>query len=93
MARGMLLHASAHSKQGIDSTMWPMAVQYATYVSNMLPRANNISPSDLFFVSRVPRHKFAKSTCVGVSSLCSQSDITVRQQDPQVGTTVSLPYL
>ena len=26
MARAMLLHASAHWKHGIDSTMWPMAV-------------------------------------------------------------------
>ena len=38
MARAMLLHASMHWKQGIDSIMWPMAVHYATYASNILPR-------------------------------------------------------
>ena len=57
MARAMLLHASAHWKQGIDSTMWPMAVKYTCYVSNNLPRNNNVSPSDLFFGARIPRHK------------------------------------
>ena len=53
----MLLHASAHWKQDIDSTMWPMAVKYACYVSNNLPRNNNVSPSDLFFGASIPRHK------------------------------------
>ena len=53
----MLLHASTHWKHGIDSTMWPMAVSYATYIYNNLPRANGISPSDVFFGTRVPRHK------------------------------------
>ena len=57
MARGILLHASAHWKHGIDSTMWPMAVQYTTYVYNILPHSNNISPSDLFYGTTVPRHK------------------------------------
>ena len=37
--------------------MWPMAVKYATYIYNALPRANGISPCDLFFGTRVPRHK------------------------------------
>ena len=57
MARAMLLHASAHWKHGIDASMWPMAVQYATYTYNILPRRNGVSPNDLFFGSRVPRHK------------------------------------
>ena len=49
MARAMILHAGAHWKHGIDSTMWPMAAQYSTYVYNNLPRHNNVSPSDLFY--------------------------------------------
>ena len=57
MARAMLLHASAHWKHGIDSSMWPMAVQYATYTYNILPRLNGISPNDIFFGTRVPRYK------------------------------------
>ena len=57
MARAMILHSSAHWKQGIDPSMWPMAVKYASYLYNHLPRSNEISPSDVFFGSRVPRHK------------------------------------
>lgn len=57
MARAMLLHAASHWRHGIDSSMWPMAVQYAAHVYNSLPRANNISPSDIFFGTRVPSHK------------------------------------
>ena len=57
MARAMILHVSAHWKHGIDASMWPMAVKYATYIYNALPRANGISPCDLFFGTRVPRHK------------------------------------
>ena len=57
MARAMLLHASANWKYEIDSTIWPMAVQYSTYVYNILRRSNNISPSDLYFGSTIPRHK------------------------------------
>ncbi len=57
MARAMLLHASAHWKHGIDSTMWPMAVQYATYTYNTLPQLNGTSPNDIFFGTRVPCHK------------------------------------
>ena len=57
MARAILLHASAHWKHGIDSTMWPMAVQYYTYAYYILPRSNNISPSDLYFGSTIPRYK------------------------------------
>ena len=34
-----------------------MAVQYSTYAYNILPRSNNISPSDLYFGSTIPRHK------------------------------------
>ena len=53
----MILHAAAHWKHDIDSSMWPMAVKYTAHVYNSLPRANNISPSDLFYGTRVPGHK------------------------------------
>ena len=57
MARAMILHVGAHWKHGIDSTMWSVAVQYSTYVYNNFPRHNNVSPSDLFYGTRVPMHK------------------------------------
>jgi hypothetical protein len=33
MARALILHASAHWKDGIDLSLWPMAVMYATHRS------------------------------------------------------------
>ena len=52
MVRAMLLHVSAHWKYGIDSSMWYMVVQYATYTYNILPRLNGICPNDIFFGTR-----------------------------------------
>jgi hypothetical protein len=57
MARAMLLHASAHWKNGIDSSLWPMAVKYATHLYNHLPNAQGLCPADLFTGSTVPRHR------------------------------------
>ena len=37
--------------------MWPMAVNYAVYTFNILPRPNGISPNDIFLGSRVPKYK------------------------------------
>ena len=57
MARAMLLHAAAHWKNGVDSSLWPMAVTYAVYVYNNTPNAQNLYPVDLFTGSAVPRHR------------------------------------
>jgi hypothetical protein len=57
IARAMLLHASAHWKNGIDSSLWPMAVAYATYQYNHLPNAQGLCPADLLTGSTVPRHR------------------------------------
>ena len=57
IARCLLLHASTHWKNGIDSSLWPMAVDYATYLHNHIPNQHGIAPVDLFFGSQVPKHK------------------------------------
>jgi hypothetical protein len=57
MTRAMLLHASLRWKTGIDSSLWPMAVNYATYVYNHTPKENGIAPADLFTGTQIPRHK------------------------------------
>ena len=57
MARALMLHASAHWKDGIDASLWPMAVQYAAYLYNHLPNAQGLCPADLFTGSTVPRHR------------------------------------
>ena len=56
-ARSMLLHASMRWKDGIDSSLWPMAVLYATYLYNHLPQSNGLAPADLFMGTQIPRHK------------------------------------
>jgi hypothetical protein len=53
----MLLHSSAHWKEGIDSSLWPMAVTYAVHVYNNTPNSQNLCPADLFTGSTVPRHR------------------------------------
>ena len=57
MARSMLLHSAGHWKDGIDSSLWPMAVSYATHLYNHLPNEQGICPADLFTGSTVPRHR------------------------------------
>ena len=57
MARAMLLHSAAHWKDGIDSSLWPMAVSYATHLYNHLPNDQGLCPADLFTGSTVPRHR------------------------------------
>jgi hypothetical protein len=55
MARAMLLHASSHWKNGIVSTIWPMAVKHAVHLFNSLLNDQQLCPADLFG-SLVPRH-------------------------------------
>ena len=57
MARTLLLHASTHWQGGLDSSYWPMAVTYATYLYNHLPTAQGLCPADIFTGSTVPRHR------------------------------------
>jgi hypothetical protein len=56
MARALLLHASTHWQGRLDSSYWPMAVTYATYLLNHLPTAQCLCPADIFMGSTVPRH-------------------------------------
>ena len=49
MARAIILYAASHWKQGINLSMWRMAVQYSKHVYNNIPRPNNTSLSDPFF--------------------------------------------
>jgi len=57
MSRALLLHASTKWKDGIDSSLWPMAVDYATFIYNNLPNSDGISPNDLFTGSTSPVHR------------------------------------
>jgi hypothetical protein len=57
MARALILHASTHWKDGIDASLWPMAVTYATHLYNQLPNERGLCPADIFTGSTVPRHR------------------------------------
>ena len=54
--RVLLLHASMHWRDGIDSKLWPMAVTYAAYLHNHLPNSQGIAPIDIFTGVQSPRH-------------------------------------
>jgi hypothetical protein len=56
MARAMILHASMHWKDGIDASLWPMAVNHAIHIYNNTPN-KGVTPADIFTGSTVPRHR------------------------------------
>jgi hypothetical protein len=56
MARAMILHASMHWKDGIDTSLWPMAVNHAIHIYNNTPN-KGVTPADTFTGSTVPRHR------------------------------------
>jgi hypothetical protein len=57
LSRALLLHASTHWPNGLDGTLWPMAVDHAVYLYNTLPNSHGICPADLFTGTTIPRHK------------------------------------
>ena len=59
IARAMLLHALFHWKDGAAADLWPMAINYATYMYNHIPK-NGICPADIFFGGMVPHHLFQR---------------------------------
>jgi hypothetical protein len=52
----MILHASMHWKNGIDPSLWPMSVTYATHIYNSNPKYG-ISPLHIFTGIILPRHR------------------------------------
>ena len=53
----LLLHSFLRWKSEIDSSLWSMDVDFATYTHNPLPYEHSISPVDLFTGTQIPRHK------------------------------------
>ena len=49
IARNMMLHLAIHWPEVSDPSLWPMAVQYATYLYNKVPDpSTGLCPDDLF---------------------------------------------
>jgi hypothetical protein len=56
-SRALILHAAAHWPHGIDSSLWPMAVDYSVHIYNNTPDLNGMCrPADPFTGEVVPRH-------------------------------------
>ena len=54
----MMLHAAIRWPENADTSLWPMAVDYAVYIHNHLPRRDTgLSPLDLFSGTKWPTHK------------------------------------
>ena len=83
MSRATILHAASRWKHGIDSSMWPMAVHYAIYVCNNIPRTYNVSPSDLFLGTRVPRHKLQNMHVWGCPDYVLNPSLQAGQKIPR----------
>jgi hypothetical protein len=56
MARSMILHAIMNCKDGVDASLWPQAVTYATHVYNSTPK-DGVCPAYILFGSAVPAHR------------------------------------
>ena len=58
MARTVMLHAAIRWPDTADSSLWPMAVDYAVYIHNHMPnRKSGLAPIDLFSGTKWPSHK------------------------------------
>jgi hypothetical protein len=59
ISRTMMIHSGIHWPDMAKASLWPMAVAYACYVYNHVPRPDSgLSPSDIFTKSRWPHKRF-----------------------------------
>ena len=65
-ARTMMLHASIHWPGTVDLDLWPMAVEYAAYLYNVMPGTNSgVAPIELLTGSRMSGEGIRKSRVWG----------------------------
>ena len=57
ISRTMMIHAYLHWKGWIEGTLWPISVDYSTYIHNHLPNNKVIALANLLTGSMVPRYK------------------------------------
>ena len=58
MARTMMLHAAIRWPDAADTSLWPMAVDYAVHIFNHMPNPKTgLSPMDVFSGTKWPTHK------------------------------------
>jgi hypothetical protein len=52
----MMIHAAIWWPDVVEANTWPMAVSYAVWLHNYMPKTNNRSPLDLLCRITIPRH-------------------------------------
>jgi hypothetical protein len=65
IARTMLTHAAIRWPDAISTDLWPMAVDYAVWLHNRMPKSTGIAPIDLLTRTTVPRHHLAEAHVFG----------------------------
>ena len=59
VARAMMIHATIHWPEFCDSSLWPLAVQYAVMIFNRMPdAATGLSPLDILARTRASHSHF-----------------------------------
>jgi hypothetical protein len=60
MSRTMMLHAGIHWPDLVDSSLWPLTMEYAAYIYNHVPLLESgQAPIDIFSRTVVPRQRLA----------------------------------
>jgi hypothetical protein len=58
-ARTMMLHAAIHWPDVADPVLWPLAVQHAVFLHNLLPNpSNGLSPYECFTKTKIPTRRY-----------------------------------
>ena len=58
IARTMMIHSAIHWPDVADSSLWPLAVKYATHLHNHVPHeSNGLAPIDIFSRTRSPTRR------------------------------------
>ena len=58
IARTMMIHSAIHWPSVADSSLWPLAVEYAVYLHNHVPHVSNgLAPVDIFTRTRNPTRR------------------------------------
>jgi hypothetical protein len=59
MARTMMLHSAVHWPNVADASLWPEAVDYATYIYNSMPnRRTGLAPVEILTSTKMSAHKY-----------------------------------
>jgi hypothetical protein len=70
MARAMLLHASCTWRDGIDASLWSMAVKYAVYLFNHSSNAQKLCPAAILLAVKLPGIDYYQFMFGDARSMC-----------------------